>query len=528
MQSQAATIGYAPWGSKAEPWRAGLWIVLSAGLLYGLLHAVLRLALSTNLPQDDVTANILAQTLEPGYLPRQPPLYEWLLWTVQRLTGPTLPSFLFLKYALLTATFGFLYLIGLRIFTDRKWAVLGALSPLLLFQIGWNLHEGVTHTMVMMCAVAGSFWTFMRVVELGRVPDYILFGIFVGLGMISKWSFAAFVMALLSSSMLQPLLRQTIFNWRILLSGAAAVVVASPAIYWVVAGQQDLASVYGQAVAPMASESRIKATLIGLGLSLFAPLAFLFPLDVILLMLFPRMTRQAAISIRAAFSPQQVGEVNWERLILHMTIAGFVILMLGALLTGATHYLERYMHPFFLLTPLWLVAMVERIGPSSRRALIFGAVLIAVTAAVLPLRFYDDLHAMGPHCRKCRVAIPYDGLAKALATRGFHSGTIIAQTRHDAGNLRRYFPQSRIVCLESPRYAPPLREKASGQIALVLNAKSRPRYVHDALGKAKALGAPLAGPPEMVTVPWQPWPQSAPERSWSWAVLVADLGAAEN
>ncbi len=177
MQSQAATVFYAPWGSKAEPWRAGLWVVLSAGLLYGLLHAVLRLALSTNLPQDDVTANILAQTLEPGYLPRQPPLYEWLLWTVQRVTGPTLPSFLFLKYALLTATLGFLYLIGLRIFTERKWAVLGALSPLLLFQIGWNLHEGVTHTMVMMCAVAASFWAFIRVVERGRVPDYILFGV---------------------------------------------------------------------------------------------------------------------------------------------------------------------------------------------------------------------------------------------------------------------------------------------------------------------------------------------------------------
>ena len=69
--SYAATAGYAPSGSKAEPWRNGLWVVLSAGLLYGLLHATFRLALSSNLPQDDVTANILAQTLEPGYLPRQ-------------------------------------------------------------------------------------------------------------------------------------------------------------------------------------------------------------------------------------------------------------------------------------------------------------------------------------------------------------------------------------------------------------------------------------------------------------------------
>lgn len=248
----------------------------------------------------------------------------------------------------------------------------------------------------------------------------------------------------------------------------------------------------------------------------------------ILLALFPRMTRQAVVSIRNAFSPQPAGEVNWERLILHTTIAGFILLMLGALLTGATHYLERYMHPFFLLTPLWLLAMVERIGPSSRRALIFGAVLATVTSAVLPLRFYDDLHAMGPQCRKCRVAIPYEGLARSLATRGFRQGTIIAQTRHDAGNLRRYFPQSRIVCLESPRYAPPLRGKATGQVALVLKPKSRTRYLHDAIKQATTLGATVSSSPETVSVPWQPWPQSSPERSWSWSVLVADLGPTQN
>jgi hypothetical protein len=147
--------------------------------------------------------------------------------------------------------------------------------------------------------------------------------------MISKWSFAAFVMALAASSMLQPRLRRMIFSWRILLSGAASIIVASPAIYWVVAGHQDLISVYGEAVAPLASDNRLKATLIGLGLSLFAPLGFLFPLDVILLLLFPRITRQAAISIRNAFSPQPAGEVNWDRLVLHMTLAGFVLLMLG-------------------------------------------------------------------------------------------------------------------------------------------------------------------------------------------------------
>ena len=67
------------------------------GLLYGLVYAGMRLAISHNLPH---TSNVLAQTLEPGYVLRQPPLYEWMLWSVQRVTGPTLPSFLVLKYGL--------------------------------------------------------------------------------------------------------------------------------------------------------------------------------------------------------------------------------------------------------------------------------------------------------------------------------------------------------------------------------------------------------------------------------------------
>ena len=137
-------------------WLWSLWGVVAIGLAYGLVYTSMRLAISRNLPQDDVTANILAQTLEPGYVVRQPPLLEWLLWSVQRLTGPTLLSFLIIKYGLLTATFAFLYLVGKRIFADLRWAAMGALSPLLLYQIGWNLHEGVTHTMALICAVASD------------------------------------------------------------------------------------------------------------------------------------------------------------------------------------------------------------------------------------------------------------------------------------------------------------------------------------------------------------------------------------
>jgi hypothetical protein len=134
---------------------------------------------------------------------------------------------------------------------------------------------------------------------------------------------------------------------------------------------------------------------------------------------------------------------------------------------------------------------------------------------------------MGSHCKKCRVAIPYDGLATALKERGFHSGTIIAESRHDAGNLRRFFPQARISCLESPSYVPPLRGERGDQVALVLKPKSRVKYLREARRQVAALGGHFETHPEEVTIPWQPFPRSSAPRTWQWSVLVLDLAAPE-
>ena len=40
-------------------------------------------------------------------------------------------------------------------------------APLMLYQVGWNMHEGVTQTVMLMCMVAASTWCFMRLAERG-------------------------------------------------------------------------------------------------------------------------------------------------------------------------------------------------------------------------------------------------------------------------------------------------------------------------------------------------------------------------
>jgi len=524
MSVQASAADRAAFKAESPSWPWNLWGVVSIVLAYGLVYSVMRLALSQNLPQDDVTANILSQTLELGYVVRQPPLHEWLVWLVQQLTGPTLASFLIIKYGFLAATFVFLYFVAKRLFADQRWAAVAALSPLLLYQIGWNLHEGVTHTMPLMCAVAASMWAFMRLAERGATADYILFGAIAGLGLLSKYSFAGFLFILLAAALLQPALRARVLDWRMLAGVAAAILVASPFLYWLVEGRHDLVGLYNTAVAPSA-HSRLAATAIGLGKAIYAPLAFLFPLIVILPVLFPRMLREGWIAIRHGINPAAWDEQkpDWALLLFHITLGSFLFLIAGAVLTGATHYLERYMHPFFLLTPLWMLTLVEKSGNAARKVMVLTVILLSITVLVVPLRFRDLRHAMGPECRKCRIAVPYDGLAAALVARGFQSGTIIAEDRHDAGNLRRLLPDARIVVLEPPSYAPPIRPDDLSSEAVVIWRKGGTEEVPEgAQNELAKIGARVGAPPEQIDIPWQPYPRRSAERVWIWTVVIAN------
>jgi hypothetical protein len=114
--------------------------------------------------------------------------------------------------------------------------------------------------------------------------------------------------------------------------------------------------------------------------------------------LFPATVPKAWADIKRAFSlaAWTGSEPDWPLLILHITMGGFLLLMLGALVTGATHYLERYMHPFFLLTPLWMLSVVQRTENAGRKAKVLAVILAASLLIVFPIRVRDSLHAMGP------------------------------------------------------------------------------------------------------------------------------------
>ncbi|WP_444928363.1 glycosyltransferase family 39 protein (plasmid) [Microbulbifer sp. SSSA002] len=140
-------------------WRPAGVVVLIAGYL--LLHLLLRGYFSPTLSTDDMFENVFVQELKLGYQVRQPPVYEWLLYGVQKIFGPTIWSFLVLKYSLVLCFALFLYGVARQAIANEKLAALAVFSWVAFYQIGFNLHEGVTHTAVLMAASAATVYCFL-------------------------------------------------------------------------------------------------------------------------------------------------------------------------------------------------------------------------------------------------------------------------------------------------------------------------------------------------------------------------------
>ena len=508
--------------SALAPLALSLKGVVAIFVVYALAHALLRLAASPNLPQDDVMAVLYSQTLELGYSPRQPPLYDWMAWLVQRLTGPNLISFLLLKYALLTATAAFIYSAALRIFDERLWAALSAFSLLLLYQIGWNIHEGVTHTSAMICALAATFWAFTRVMEVGQWRDYLMLGLAMGAGGISKYGFVIFVVILFAAAALQPAMRTKLLGCRMLAAAALAAAITAPFALWVIYNDHDLVALYSDTLSP-GDQNHWRAASRGVFLAFRSTLIFLAPLILIVPVIFTGAFGAACRAATEAFRPS-VGP-DWEKLLFHMALGGLLVLIAGALVTGAVNYRMRYMHPFYLLTPIWLIAMARAGMTRDWQPKAFAAASLVFALAVVALRIGYLWVGEPPFCSKCRQMIPYDALADALRDRGFKSGTIIAGYRHTAGNLRQRFPDARVVALRRPRVVPPIRPgDKHAQIAIVWDVASEGAQTpKGAIQQVAVLGGRLAHEPATIDVQWTHAWRPDGYRNSTWKLIVIDL-----
>lgn len=498
----------------------GLILVIAIAAAYSLIHAGFRLLASNVLGEDDVIDIVLVQDLRVAYdvFPRQPPLYNWVLWSVQQFTGPTLESFLLIKYGALVASASFLFLAARRALGDSLFALLTVESLALIYSISWRYHEGFTHEVGAMTAVLATTWLFLRYAQDGGRGNLIALSIAMGLGVLTEPAYTVFVAVLLAAACLQPSLRARLLRPQLAGVFLGALLIASPYLFWLMEERSRHAWLTGL----WADGWSLNWD--GVWDSLRGPVAYLSPLIFIIPAVFPGWLRTAWADLRRSPVDGSDNAPDYGLLFLHAACLAIAVSVFGALVLEIGGLAVHVLMPLYLTTVIWIFDVARRCGAAPLAVKRFGQLAIAIAAVAFVARM-ANLFVMDPVCQTCRWGIPYAKLAKEIEARGFEGqGTIVSLEHELSGNLRQLFPEAKIVARGYPGFTPTGADWTRGRVAYLWDpgdlpmseAQRRLRFV-----LPKGIAAEDA---ELVRVPWHSLWRETGYRHSEWRVLVVENG----
>lgn len=479
--------------SRMDRETGGLAVAVGGTAIYALAHAVLRLMVSDNLGEDDGRTAVLLQEMRLVWWAKQPPLYDWLLAGVQTFLGPTLASFLAVKYVLLVAIAALVFLIARRLLGDPWWALLTVEALGLIYQLSWRFHEGFTNAVgAMVCSLA-LLAALIRTYDSGRPGDFVVLGLTAGAAMLTSLAGVLVVAALAIAGWLTGEVRARIFRPELRLAVLAAVLVVLPYAGWLVSDTRHVAEL----VMPTPDEVAIsfagrawQAVLDAIRGPLFA----LSPLAPVLVVVFAGLRARLVALARG----QSAGEAApaLERMIGIYSLVVWAGLVFVLPLTGQPGGIATHTQlPFFLPTVVWMMAKAKRASNGVGEERLFSRLAIGLAGFAFLLRA-ANLIVLDPVCGTCRWAVPYEDLAAAIRAEGFTQGTILTLDNDTAGNLRRYFPQARVRSNAAGWFVPHETAASTGQPTLYVWSTRFPDDFARRIGEAylgPRLGPLIAG-----------------------------------
>ncbi len=426
-------------------------------VLYLLAHVALQIWSTPNIGKNEVQEAIAAQSWAWGYHPRNPPLHTWLLLGAYSIFGVNALAHAVLKYVLLGALYTFAYLSGRRLIPDHTLAALSALSLILLSPFAWTVHTALTHTLLLAVVVFATFWSALRLVETRTTRAYALFGLFLGLGLLAKYSFFLFALPLLAALLTIAPLRSAILNPRFLLSIAIAAAVFAPHGAWMLDARYDFGAFLAESEHIDSLHSYPMDLALGFGDFATEVVEFLLPFGLAFPLVF--LSRRA----KEARTPSP-----WSRVATLTAAYSLGLLALNIIVFRATHYELRYMLCALLLAPLASFLWLKRRSLSSKRlAIYFGVILIAALIGFGGVIGRGLIYHRS--CDRCWEEMPIAPLAESMRAAGFKSGTIIASDYNVAGNMRLAFPTARIYAANYHVAQPPF--EGDGRCLLIWNVR---------------------------------------------------------
>lgn len=430
--------------SPATPpfWARPAGVVLFCSLWAGF-HFFVAAFLRSALVQDDARESYHAQSLELFYASRNPSLYGWLLHFVDKITVTSFIGAPLINYASLLACALLFYMLSRRVISDPRLQALSVYSLSLLWVVGFESHRILAHSQVMIALIAAALLVFHSLGERKTVWKYLLLGALVPFGVLVKYAYGLFMLALIAAAFVERNYRRVVLDARFLLT--LAVGLAPLALYAVLATQTS--AIVGTSTYILTTGSgepflKITEKLIGAFAGYALPFAAIFGL-VFFLPMPPRKT--------GARGPDEA----FLRILRTILLVGVLVMLAWGYGLGSTQLRPRYLHCLFLPLPLYAFMVLDRYEPTRRSVRSYLVILAAMAVTIAGIYLAGRLAPSQALCDTCRPSVPYRQLGRELANRYKPLPDLVAATETVAGQLRAAVPTARVVALYSPEYAPP-------------------------------------------------------------------------
>ncbi|MCI0680690.1 MAG: glycosyltransferase family 39 protein [Gemmataceae bacterium] len=419
---------------------AGWPTFLALLVIYLAGHLTLRLFGNETLLFDEAEQFVLGQTFAWGYN-TQPPLMTWCFRALAAVFGDSVATLTVLRYGFLGAMYGFLYASARCMLGDRRQALAAAAALLLIPAIGWEAVNDRVHTTKLCALCLATFYATLRVLHDSRTRWYVLLGVCLGLGPLCKYNYALFVAALVIATLSLRGYRRRLDLRRLLVSAAIATVIVLPHLWWLQEHYQDVVALI-EAKGLAAEGGGVIGRLRGLASIAENVVYIAGPVIAVFLLCFPQaLTRRPCPAA-------DVAAADFARWLQRFLACSLALLTAVVLAGGLAHIRLYWMLPMLTVTPLVLFLRLERQPirrwqwPAFACAVLVSVGVVAV-ARVAKARGNDSQDAL------------YRDLARRLRDDGFHGGPVLTLGHREAGNLRLFFPEARVVCSVYPAFTLP-------------------------------------------------------------------------
>jgi 4-amino-4-deoxy-L-arabinose transferase-like glycosyltransferase len=396
---------------------------------YFILGFIVRLILPHGMRVDESQQAFFSQWMVVGY-DTQPPLFNWFQSAIVSVFGLSLATVAAAKSIVLFLLFATYYQLAKLVLEDRFFAVIATLSLFTIPQIFWGSQRDLTHTVAQMLMINLLLYSIVKTLKAPSLASYLMVGVSLGLGMLSKYNFTLVVIGSIVAVWLHPEGRARIFDRRFLLSLVVAVVLFLPHGLWLI-NNLDIAS--ERTLGTMAQDAPAGA----LAKFLKGPYEFI---ELVLVILGPTFIIYSLVFGKAFLGNLRSGNV-WSRFFdtVFVVISLAVLALVFAI--GITAMRDRWMLPFLFIMPIAFCLKMQAGGVRGEDfAKRFLWVPLAVMIITLPM-FLIRANFPLLFGRYESYNIPYAAFVeKIVADEGKTPGLVMSDGWLETGNLHLQLP----------------------------------------------------------------------------------------